>query len=92
MALVKSVEKRIWDCEGFDVIIRYRSGKNIRSDKARLTMYPFDHRARKNWTVTGWKRVRFNKCYPGLTVTVLNGIGKAVSGRVSLGNVRESYR
>ena len=33
MALVKNVEKRIWDIEQFDVRIRHADGRDMRGDK-----------------------------------------------------------
>jgi hypothetical protein len=36
MALLENVEKRIWDVEGFDVIIRHADGHDMRGDRTRL--------------------------------------------------------
>ncbi len=38
MAKVKNVEKRIWDTEGFAVIIKY-NGKDVRGDFAGMPQY-----------------------------------------------------
>jgi len=42
MALVKNVEKRIWDIEGFAVVIRHADGRDMRGDRTGLPMYPYD--------------------------------------------------
>jgi hypothetical protein len=91
MPLVKNVEKRIWDCEGFDVKIKDSQGRDIRSDMTGLPMYPCTRAAKNDSTITSWKRIRFNKYYPGLRVDVLDGRGVAVTGNTRLGTVRDTY-
>jgi hypothetical protein len=38
MVKVKTVEKRMWDIEGFDVVIRW-NGRNVRDDFHGLPQY-----------------------------------------------------
>lgn len=91
MAKVKNVEKRIWDIEGFDVIIKH-GGKNKRSDATGLPHYTkYEKMAKNDMTVSEWKKNRFSPTFPGYTVDVLDGDGKVVSGHSKLGNVRDSY-
>ena len=78
MPKVKNVEKRIWDTEAFDVIIRHTDGRDMRGDK-------------NDVTVADWKARRFAGIYPGLAIDVLDGDGNAVAGNTKLGTVRDSY-
>jgi hypothetical protein len=91
MPLVKNVEKRIWDREGFDVRIKDRSNRDIRSDMKGLPMYPFKIAATNNTTVYKWKHNRFYKNYHGYRVDVLDGNGDSCSGNTKLETVRDSY-
>jgi hypothetical protein len=91
MSLIKNVEKRIWDVEGFDVVIRHLKGANVRSDMAGLPMYPYERAAKNDLTVTKWKKERFHSNYVGFKVDVLNGYGDKVKGNTKLGTVRDTY-
>jgi hypothetical protein len=91
MALVKNVEKRIWDVEEFDVIIRHGDGRDMRGDRTGIPMYDFSRGAKDAMTVSTWKEQRFHPKYPGLQVEVLDGYGNAVAGNTLLSSVRESY-
>jgi hypothetical protein len=90
MALVKNVEKRIWDVEQFDVVIMH-DGKDIRGDKQGIPMYDKSRMAKGNTTVAAWKTQRFHTAYPGLEVEILDGLGQTVPGNTLLSSVRESY-
>ena len=90
MALVKNVEKRIYDIEGFEVDIK-QNGRNMRDDRD-IPMYPaYERMARNSMTVEEWKNRRFRPNYAGLDVDVKNGNGDAVAGQTQLGTVRDSY-
>jgi hypothetical protein len=91
MALVKNVEKRIWDIEGFAVIIRHPDGRDMRGDRTRIPMYRYERMARNGMTVSAWKEQRFYPNYAGLEVDVLNGYGEIVIGNTLLSTVRDSY-
>jgi hypothetical protein len=91
MALLKNVEKRIWDIEGFAVIIRHADGRDMRSDRTGIPMYDFARMARNSITVSTWKEQRFLPKYPGFDVDVLDGFGNAVPGNTLLATVRDSY-
>ena len=90
MPKVKNVEKRIWDVDGFDVIIK-NYGKDLRGDQQGLKQYEGDRASRNSWTVAEWKKKKFEPQYPGLEVEVLDGNGNPVDGRKTLGTVRDSY-
>lgn len=91
MALVKNVEKRIWDIEQFAVVIRHGDGKDMRGDKSGIPMYAFDRMAKNSITVAAWREQRFKASYPGLDVDVLDGFGNVSAGNMLLSSVRDSY-
>lgn len=91
MALVKNVEKRIWDTEGFSVVIRHADGRDMRGDRTGITMYSFERMAKHGMTVAAWKEQRFFPNYPGLEVDVLDAYGVVVAGNTLLSTVRDSY-
>jgi hypothetical protein len=90
MPKVKTIEKRIWDIEGFDISFRM-DGRDIRGDKDGIPQYPFARAAKNDSTVGEWKSSRFGVTYPGYDVVVLDGDGNEVPGQTKLGNVRDSY-
>jgi hypothetical protein len=91
MPLVKNVEKRIWDLEGFDVVIRGSDGHNVRGDRRGLPQYPYDRAAKNEITVEAWKATRFRPTYPGFDVDVLNAASETVAGNTKLATVRDTY-
>jgi hypothetical protein len=92
MPLVKNIEKLIWDCEGFDVRIKNRNDRDVKSDMKGKRMYPYKSAANNKITVTKWRQNRFHKLYHEYKVDVLNGKGVKFSGNTMLKTVRESYR
>jgi hypothetical protein len=88
---IKNIEKKIWEVEGFAVNFLHRDGTNVHGAKAGIPQYDYERYARNDWTVNEWKKNRFNKCYPGFDVEVLDGEGNKVSGQTKLGTVRDSY-
>lgn len=90
MPKIKSIEKRIWDLEGFDVQFK-ANGKDVRGDKDGIPQYTYEKMAKNDMTVSDWRKCRFKKVYPGFTVWVLDGNGKKVAGQMKLGTVRDSY-
>lgn len=92
MPLVKNVEKRIWDIEGFDVVIKRPDGANVRGDKKKLPMHHFERALRNDCTVAQWIETRFCPNYSGFEVDVLNGFGDVVKRKnTRLGTVRDTY-
>ena len=91
MAQMKNVEPRIRRIEGFDVAVRYRTGRNIRDDKGSTPMYGFDRAAPDSVTVARWIKTRFRPSYVGYDVDVCDGYGDAVHGKTLLGTVRATY-
>ena len=91
MVKVKSVEKKIWDVEGFDVNMKHPDGSNVRSDRTNFPQFDKKRAAKNDMTVREWKDTRFGRQYPGYTVDVLDGDGEPVSGQTKLGTVRDSY-
>jgi hypothetical protein len=91
MALVKNVEKRIWDVEGFDVIIKHATGGNMRGDRTGIPMYDYSRMAAGTTTVSAWKEQRFHPKYPGFDVDVLDGSSSPAAGNTLLSTVRDSY-
>lgn len=90
MPKVKSVEKRIWDVEGFSVEFR-RDGRDVRGDKTGVPQYRYQRAAKDDMTVADWRVNRFCVSYPGYEVAVLDGDGNSVHGSTKLGNLRDSY-
>ena len=91
MPLTKNVEKRIWDIEGFAVVIKHGIGRDMRADRTGLPMYGYDRMARNSMTVAAWKEQRFALSYPGLGIDILDGAGVIVAGNALLSTVRDSY-
>lgn len=90
MAKIKSIEKKIWDVECFDVTIRF-NGADVRDDKTGFPQYKFERAAKNDMTVGEWKNNRFNQQYVGYDVDVLDGEGQPVAGQTKLGTVRDTY-
>lgn len=91
MPRVLSVEKQIWDVEGFAVRILHLSGKDVRGDRMGMPAYPFRSPAKNDASVEQWKESRFRQAYPGFRVEVLDCDGDAAHGNTRLGTVRDSY-
>jgi hypothetical protein len=73
MRKVKDVEKRIWDIEAFNVMIRRTDGRDMRSVKNDLPQYnKFECIAKNEVTVADSKARRFASIYPGLAIDVLD--------------------
>ncbi|MCZ7625487.1 MAG: hypothetical protein C3F12_06225 [Candidatus Methylomirabilota bacterium] len=91
MVKVKTVEKQIWDLEGFDVAILREDGRDIRGDRNGLPAYPFERCAKNDMTVAAWKEQRFLPNYSGFHVAVYDGDGQEVHGGTKLGTLRDTY-
>ena len=90
MPKVKNVEKKIWDVEGFDVVIR-KDGKDVHGNKMGLPQWRGENRTKETSTVKDFEK-KFQQQYPGYEVDVLDGDGQAVHGNTLLKNVRDTYK
>lgn len=91
MPMVKNVEKKIWDVEGFQVNFLSAAGRNVRDNKRDMPQYPFSRKAPGDMTVNEWKMNRFYPNYPGLEIEVLDVVSMPVAGQTKLKNVRNTY-
>ena len=91
MVRVDYLERQIREVEGFDVAIIWPDGENIRGDYEGARTYRYTRAARDSWTVAEWKRERFHHLNPHFDVDILDNDGDPVSGRYTLGTVREDY-
>jgi type I restriction enzyme M protein len=85
----KSISEDIRDVEGFDVRFIGVSGEHV--SLRRAEDYPYERAARNAWTVSRWKRERFEVAYPDYRVEVLDLDGTPVHGKTLLGNLRLRY-
>jgi hypothetical protein len=87
--LLTRIEREIHEFEGFSVHIKSVNGKV----PARVPSYKrkYERRARERFTVSDWKRSRFERDYPDLQVDVLLGDGRVATGKTYLERVRHSY-
>lgn len=91
MVRVDYLEGRIRNIEGFDVQIQWPDGNNLRGDYEGAKTYRYERAARDSWTVAEWIRERFHHMNPQFNVIVLDSNGSPVTGRYTLGTVREGY-
>lgn len=91
MPRVMSVEKRIWDVEGFAVRILHLDGRDVRGDRMGLPQYPFQMPAKNDVSVEKWKETRFRQAYPGFRVDVVDCDGTSAHGNTRLGTLRDTY-
>jgi hypothetical protein len=92
VATVESVERRIWNVEGFRVAIRHLDGRNVRGDRTHMPTYPYRRAMPDAASVTAWREGRFRLRYPGFEVDVLHRDGTPVHGGTLMGTVRAEYR
>ena len=90
MPKVKTVEKKIWDTEGFDVNFK-QNGKNIRGDKKGMPQYPYKRCAKNGMTVKEFIEKRIKPNYPGYEIEILDGNGNVAVGQNKLGTIRDTY-
>ena len=91
MPKLKTVEKRIWDVEDFEIAFR-QNGRDVNGQRKHIPQYPYLNAAKHGMSVAEWKRQRFNHTYPGFDVAVYDGDGQEITaGQTLLGGVRDSY-
>ena len=91
MPRLKTVKKRVFDIEGFEVAFRHPDGRNMRGDRSGVPQYTYERKAPGRMTVAQWRNQRFYPSYAGFEVDVLDGEGASVRGHTRLSTVRESY-
>ena len=90
MASIARLEDDIWKLEGFKVTIRWpQTKRDVRDDKKKIPGYPYERKAKNEWTVADWRRERFDRHYPGFDVDVLKPDGSKSKGKLS--RLRGSY-
>lgn len=89
MPFVKNVEKKIYDVEGFEVVIRH-GGKDVRGDATLPTQFA-GQRMTKNSASVGDFRNKFQRQYAGYDVDVLKADGSKAPGQMKLSTVRDTY-
>ena len=89
MPLVKNIEKRIFEVEGFEVSIMY-DGRDVRSD-AFISVQYSGQRMTKNAATVGEFKAKFRSQFPGYDVNVLLRDGQSAPGQMLLSTVRDTY-
>jgi hypothetical protein len=92
MPKLATVIKQIFQTECFDIVMLWPDGTKVRSDKEGIHVYNFDRKAKDTYTVSEWKRIRFNSQFAGYECDVLDGDGDPVSGNMTLKKLRSTYR
>lgn len=91
MALLKNVELKINQIEGFKVTF-VKNGRNVHANLEDIPPYPYMIAAQDNWTVQEWKQKRFSQKYPGYDVRVYDKNGILATGQKTLAKVRGKER
>ena len=89
MPLVKNVEKRIFEVEGFQVTVR-RDGKDVRGDSSLPTQFNGMRMTKNSSSVSDFKE-KFQRQYAGYSVDVLKNDGTKAPGQMKLSTVRDTY-
>lgn len=89
MPKVKNIEKRIYDVEGFQVIIK-KDGKDVRGDASLPNQYKGEKMSKNSYSVKEWKD-KFQKQYAGYSADILKSNGDKASGQTKLSTVRDTY-
>ncbi len=82
MATIGDIEEQIYYVEGFQVRI---SGD---PDEEALGEYEYERKAPGKWTVSHWKKVRFDSNFPDWDVSVNDDDGGTAQGNKILENIR----
>ena len=92
MPVLRTVQNRIGDVEGFRVRFRDRlTGRDVHDNKKGIPQYLFRRMAKNRWTVARWKRERFARQYAGYDVEVIYQDGETCGGTAHLSTVRDTY-
>lgn len=76
--------------EGFMVIFKDASGRDMRDDRPDIKQWPFERKSKNDLTVNDWKK-KFNRVYQGFDVDILKGDEMPATGQTKLSTVRDSY-
>lgn len=91
--ILKNLEKKIWDFEGFQV--RFMDGKtkrDIRGDKEGVGNYNYERQAKNSLTVNEFEKLRLKEYLDrGWKAEIVLGDGTIAHGATTLSNVRDSY-
>lgn len=87
MPMLKNVERKIEEVEGFRVEFFY-GGVNVRDDKENIPQYPYMVAAVESWSVAEWTLNRFKQVYPSYDVRVYTKLGMIAAGNMKLSTVR----
>jgi len=90
MPILKNVEKKISEIEGFDIAF-IKNGKDVHGALENIPQYLYENQASGSWTITEWKQKRFKKLYPGFDVVVYDDDGNSLHGGYTLNSVRDTY-
>lgn len=85
---IQGWERKIHRFEGLRVRILHADGRDVRSDKAVSTRYPFKNKAADSMSVSSWLRNRFDPVFPGYRCDVLDEDQQRAHGRTQLGKLR----
>lgn len=85
MKKIQSVEKEIFDREGFVAIFRSNQNKLVPT-------YSFAKAAPGSWSVSDFIQKRLKSRYPLENFEIFNGNVESAHGRTKLSNVRKSYQ
>lgn len=89
MPLVKNIEKKIYDVEGFEVTIRH-DGKDVRGDATLPTQFAGQRMTKNSASVSDFRN-KFQRQYAGYNVDILKGDGSKAPGQMKLSTVRDTY-
>ena len=89
MPKLKSVEKKIYDVEGFEVKFK-SNGKDLRSDLVIPKQYEADRMSRNSFSVNDFKD-KVKKQFPGYDLDVFVNDGAKARGQTKLATVRDTY-
>jgi hypothetical protein len=89
--LVRNLERKIRDIEGFELNFLHPDGRDVKGNKEIGGDYQYSQKAPSRYTVSNWKENRFGDNFPGFDVEVLDGEGESVQGNTRLDTVRNSY-
>lgn len=89
MAILKNVEEKIQQVEGFKVHF-FQNGVNVNGKKEGIPQYPYSVKAPNDWTVAEWISKRFSQTYPGYDAKVFDANGApVVIKNVKLSTIRK---
>ena len=91
--ILKNLEKKIWDFEGFQVrFVKVKGGRDVRGDRSNVGNYNFQRQAKGAMTVKEYKGRRLKRFGKfGWTGRIVLGDGSTAHGNTLLEKVRDSY-